>query len=454
MKAWNLYCRKVLDVDPNQVWVDLCSPEHIEPHRTAQRRCQAFLEDYIEQSKELRPSLGPEEYVEARGVTAAMTVLKWWGSLVCGVETTFLRDMRTRDPANREKWRLLSMIKKEGPVAQINQWIAEKLSDKYGLTRNQLFDKSKATAKDILLILETLWRRAKAIICSSEDRAAFHSVVLINSIGGFRPGTLMEFKYDQVELGFVRDPHDRTKRRLVATLLVLQNKRKEKIINFSQNHKVSFSITFMPFRLICLLRLIVARVIKDDAFEASFKSAEELFRLPILEDTDYVKLNWKAEIRGKCIFPIKYGQFLKIWNRTNLVAGFRVKLRPYSMRVGAGGRIDGSLIAAVRNYVLSNTDSVFQNSYQPVHVRENLMSIAFGNTAAGAGAGQRDKDFFELLRRSSLMRDDGAPIEPPKDALDEWEKRADISGLRREIEEAKTTCDGGEKAKRIEGLRR
>ena len=124
-------------------------------------------------------------------------------------------------------------VLKEKPADTPWQWIAEELSDKYGLTRNQLFDKSEVIAEDIFLIFETLWRRVKAVICSSEDRAAFHSVVLMNSIGGFRPGTLMEFKYDQVELGFVRDPHDRTKRRPVVTLLVLQNKRKEKTINFS-----------------------------------------------------------------------------------------------------------------------------------------------------------------------------------------------------------------------------
>ena len=66
---------------------------------------------------------------------------------------------------------------------------------------------------------------------------AFHSVVLMDAIGGFRPGTLMEFKYERVELFIVRDPVDPRRRKLVAELLVLQNKRKEKTINFSQNHK-------------------------------------------------------------------------------------------------------------------------------------------------------------------------------------------------------------------------
>ena len=97
----------------------------------------------------------------------------------------------------------------------------------------------------------------------------------------------------------------------------------------------------MPSRLICLLSLILARAIKDDAFEASFKSAEELLDRPTLENVDYVKLNWKEDVKEKCIFPIKYGKFLDIWNRTSLVAGLRKRLRPYSMRVGAGGRIDG-----------------------------------------------------------------------------------------------------------------
>ena len=56
-----------------------------------------------------------------QGVTFGMTVLKFWGSLVAGVEGTLLKGMRARDPANRQKWRLFSGIRKEGPAAEINK---------------------------------------------------------------------------------------------------------------------------------------------------------------------------------------------------------------------------------------------------------------------------------------------------------------------------------------------
>ena len=98
----------------------------------------------------------------------------------------------------------------------------------------------------------------------------------------------------------------------------------------------------MPSRLICLLRLIIARAIKDDAFEIPFRDAEDILRRPGLGDVDYVLLRWKPTMMKKHVFPIKYAKYLKIWNRVVLVTGSRDRRRPYSMRVGAGGRLDGS----------------------------------------------------------------------------------------------------------------
>ncbi|TDZ19231.1 hypothetical protein Cob_v007580 [Colletotrichum orbiculare MAFF 240422] len=49
---------------------------------------------------------------------------------------------------------------------------------------------------------------------------------------------------------------------------------------------------------------------------------------------------------------------------------------PYAMRVGAGGRLDGPLTS-----ILSNRSWVFEKSYQPRYIRENLARVAYGDLA-------------------------------------------------------------------------
>lgn len=95
------------------------------------------------------------------------------------------------------------------------------------------------------------------------------------------------------------------------------------------------------------------------------------------------------------------------------------------MRVGAGGRLDGALEPAVRNYVMSHSSDVYQNSYQTQRVRQDLQRIAFGVEMTGANGG-----LFHLLQRSSLQRDEGAPIYPTQSDLEAMEERKDIKALR------------------------
>ena len=82
--------------------------------------------------------------------------------------------------------------------------------------------KTEATTDDILLILSTLWERADDIPCDPRHRLAFHTMVLIASIG-FRPGTLENMLYQQVKLLVVRDPNT-MEPRLVAQITINQNK--------------------------------------------------------------------------------------------------------------------------------------------------------------------------------------------------------------------------------------
>jgi hypothetical protein len=108
---------------------------------------------------------------------------------------------------------------------------------------------------------------------------------------------------------------------------------------------MSFTISFVPFRPLCLLSLFLCQTIQDNAFEAGFTSPEQL-RNPVLAVSpyvDYVPLTWKETVLDKPIIPISYDTFLRVWKLTLHASGFREILRPYSLRVGASGKLDGMI---------------------------------------------------------------------------------------------------------------
>lgn len=103
---------------------------------------------------------------------------------------------------------------------------------------------------------------------------------------------------------------------------------------------LKFSAFFVPFPLVCLGRLIVARAIQDDAFEAGYTDADEFLNKPALGDVDYIELPWKEEKLDDFIFQLSYRRFIEIWHRVCSAAGLREVPRLYSLRVGAGARLD------------------------------------------------------------------------------------------------------------------
>lgn len=109
--------------------------------------------------------------------------------------------------------------------------------------------------------------------------------------------------------------------------------------------RLSFSITVVPCSAICLVTLLVAQALKDDAFEAGFESLEEIMTRPDTAALDTLPLHWKSGMADKHIVPLKYPVFSQIWHHSLHVAGLRDdNQRPYSLRVGDGGRLDGELI--------------------------------------------------------------------------------------------------------------
>jgi hypothetical protein len=82
--------------------------------------------------------------------------------------------------------------------------------------------------------------------------------------------------------------------------------------------------------------IVIAQGLSEDAFDPSFRSAEEVLKRPLIEKgTNSVTLDWKEELLDKEIFPIPYRTFWEIWSRVILVAGFPESLHPYAVRVGA-----------------------------------------------------------------------------------------------------------------------
>ncbi|KAF6821138.1 hypothetical protein CPLU01_12565 [Colletotrichum plurivorum] len=388
MVMWKMFAKTDLGIDPDEIWLDLCrGKEGAIPY------LQSFLKAYVDCSYEQRVCLGPEEYEYKRTVTTGVSMMEVWKNL----------------------------------------WVRSTFTDELQLGRDQTFKKVPATAEDITLYLDTLWRRAEDIPCSPSIRIAFHAVMLLSAVGGFRPGTLMELPYRQIQLVVVRDPLEKTKTRLVANITIFQNKQDGNRLGRKQDHMVSFSITIVPWPLLCIVGLIVTTALREDAFETRCQTLEDILNRPILQDVDCVPLNWKKDIADKPIFGIKYHAFYDLWYKVLLVAGIRDPPRPYSLRVGAGGRLHKCLENHLSNYILSHTTPVFQESYQPVHVAENLPMLAF----AGVLQVDAQKRLYSLLANSSLQRDENAPIYPTKEDLDEWERRTDIQGLRFEYRTAK-----------------
>lgn len=70
---------------------------------------------------------------------------------------------------------------------------------------------------------------------------------------------------------------------------------------------------------------------------------------PHLDDlTGSLPLHWAKGMEDEPIIPIIYATYLEIWARTLTVAGLRDEnQRPYSLRVGAGGRISGKVFRSL-----------------------------------------------------------------------------------------------------------
>ncbi|KAL1850467.1 hypothetical protein Daus18300_012881 [Diaporthe australafricana] len=414
------------DVDPDQVWVDLCLDKD-----DAKARIKIFLQYYIKSSGRWEVCLGPEEYSWQREITSAISVTEAWKCMVCEAHATVLYEKRRAHPLQRALWALAFKERdKTGPVAEISRWIAGPLSTQFNLVTEQIMLKQEATAEDIALFLDTLWSRAPYISLTPNTRLAFHTYVLLAALGGFRPGSILNLPWKRVEFGLVRDPLQPKCIRLNAHVLVIHNKRRAGTLKRTQDDKVNFTVTLVPCPTFCLVSFLAARALAEDLFEAGYRTIDELLNRPFMEKhINYIPLPLKESAKTKRAIPLGQEKLNEICNRVVLCSGVRQSMRPYSLRVGAGGRLDGALTPALRNYVLSNSSVVFQKSYQPQHLGEDLARIAFSDQTAFQG----QDELFTLLKNSTLTQDHNAPVEVSLEDTKAWETRKDITEARSQL---------------------
>ncbi|KAI1385771.1 uncharacterized protein F4822DRAFT_432624 [Hypoxylon trugodes] len=402
-RLWNaltIYFQDVQGIDPESIWISLCEGDDISDY------VREFFSMFIESSVCERPCVGPEEYRKVWTINSTLSIDEYWKLLLAKAERTVLHRKRMEDPEHMEKWTLTTKIGK-----RYGLWIEEGAPIEHNLSRKQTFEKKEMTPEDIMILLRTLWRQARHINATGWTRLAFHGAVLISGIGGFRPGEVVNLTYRQVAFELVRDPLDSSRRRLVASITIVHSKQMESRIQRSQ-HKV----------------LLVARAIADRAFDEDFQSLDDILHRPNMGNLDSLPLSWTPGILDKPILPICYQTYWRMWRRTLQVSGLRdEKQRPYSLRVGAGSRISGSLSEPAR------------------HVAQDLVHIAFRQNSP-----EHNNALFDSLRRSFLQRDPNAPLYADEIDVDAFEKRQDITNLRAQYKEAVAKDSSAHpKAKRI-----
>ena len=253
----NSYFEKVLELDPDAIWLDLCRNR-----RLAKDRCRVFLRRFVTDLVQRVPTLGPEEYQLKRIVNSANTLLNVRRCLIAQADSTVLLAKRQEDPSNEDTWRLKFLdhtnrqgygpifeISKVGlprslylqpaprlpphlrsfplaPLRRLSFLTSQRVVD-FGAGATELklcteltVEKIEAAAEDVINIAYTVWERADAVPRAPEIRVVFLAMLLLAGIGGFRPKALLHFPFKQIRLVIVRDPQDRSSTKIAVTFRV------------------------------------------------------------------------------------------------------------------------------------------------------------------------------------------------------------------------------------------
>ncbi|KAF5969555.1 domain-containing protein [Fusarium coicis] len=423
-RQWEKYTAQQAEITSNQPWIDICTGLD----DRARRHFQTFLREYVRKSVTLRPCLTPEEYEPVQTIQYASTLEYIWSDLVRIADIKVIQPKRQLEPSNYQYHGISYSSKhpqhRNRTVVGIGKWIAA-TADEMGLQLEQTVEKKAISTEDLLLVLDTIWKDAIHIPCLPQVRLAFHTAVVPGGAGGWRPASLLGLKYEDVEIGLMRHPYN--KRVILVAKIRIHHVKQRRGIKRDQRDKLDFHITFVPRRSICL-PLFIARAFSDNAFYGDYQTFQDLQSLSLEKTVQYRTLQWKPEFHGrhksKSIIPASYHQFRDIWNRTMCVMGMPENPRIYGLRVGAAGRLNGQLTPALRNYILSHSSEVFERSYHPVQLSEDIMGVSYKELAAG------NKDLLGAMQGVCYKRDKNAPIYIKKEDLDGFYERKDIIRLR------------------------
>ena len=112
-----------------------------------------------------------------------------------------------------------------GRLLMLGQWIYGGLAKEFGLKPVD-YEKVSVTAADMLLVLRTLWVAADDIPCDPCVRHSMHGTTLIAALTGWRREMVLGVKFSNVQLAHVRDPRDRSRRRIEVRVTGIKNKLK------------------------------------------------------------------------------------------------------------------------------------------------------------------------------------------------------------------------------------
>jgi hypothetical protein len=94
---------------------------------------------------------------------------------------------------------------------------------------------------------------------------------------------------------------------------------------------------------------------------------------------------------------------------------------------------------------MANSEGVFQRSYQPEHIRTEIMPLVFGREAAGM-----NEQLHNMIRRASSKRDEHAPLYPTVDEMKALETYKHMRQLREQYEVLRNEKGGDHpEAKRV-----
>ncbi|KAI9146631.1 hypothetical protein HJFPF1_13614 [Paramyrothecium foliicola] len=440
-RIWNewLQFASMAGIDSDSHWEQLAigTDEAIE-------NSKAFLRLYATVSCRTVPVLTEEEEVTVRRIRCASTLEDIWSIVVKMADQTVMHRKRLANPREAHFWQLSFNSQHTGssdrPGYRVARWIPD-LAEELEISLNQLFVKRAATAEDTKLILSILWQEPEKIPCSPAHRICFHIAVLLMSLGGWRPASVTSIKFRHITIAWIRDKSTSNGWRTISNIEIGHVKKKKGRISRYQNDKLDFWISEVPFGLICLVKLLVSLAVHAGAFQSNFKTADEVLKWspPADFQGDYLEAEWRPDFLDQKIVSIAYPQFWGLWSRVCTVAGLRDHdhIRPYSLRVGAGRRLDGALSPALRNFILSNSTGVFEKSYQAATVDEDLVRLAYGDVT----------NFSLAATRNAFMkRDMTAPVFLSKEQFDEIEGRRRVMELRASH---KQYLPGSQEAKRI-----